>query len=184
MKSVDEIIALYERHGSDFYSEDISQVDHAVQAANLATVSGASSNLVLAALLHDIGHLMHLDAMGADDSHFTQDLRHEKVGADELALQFPAAVIEPIRGHVAAKRWLCARDTEYAAALSEASKQSLHFQGGPMSATECADFESHKWFKEAVQLRRWDDEAKVVGLDSDPLSTFCEVLWVTAKNIS
>lgn len=184
MKSVDEIIALYERHGSDFYSEDISQIDHAVQAANLALASGASSDLVLASLLHDIGHLMHLDALGADDSHFTQDLRHEKVGADELAQQFPAAVTEPIRWHVAAKRWLCARDPEYAAALSEASKQSLHFQGGPMSATECADFESHKWFKEAVQLRRWDDEAKVVGLNSDPLSTFCEVLWVTAKNIS
>jgi phosphonate degradation associated HDIG domain protein len=176
MKSVDEIIALYERHGSDFYSEDISQIDHAVQAANLALASGTSSDLVLASLLHDIGHLMHLDAMGADDSHFTQDLRHEKVGADELALQFPAAVIEPIRWHVAAKRWLCARDPEYAAALSEASKQSLHFQGGPMSATECAEFESHKWFKEAVQLRRWDDEAKVVGRDGDHLAQFCDVL--------
>jgi phosphonate degradation associated HDIG domain protein len=176
MKSVDEIIALYERHGSDFYSEDISQIDHAVQAANLALASGTSSDLVLASLLHDIGHLMHLDAMGADDSHFTQDLRHEKVGADELALQFPAAVIEPIRWHVAAKRWLCARDPEYAAALSEASKQSLHFQGGPMSATECAEFESHKWFKEAVQLRRWDDEAKVVGRDGDHLAQFRDVL--------
>ena len=176
MKSVDEIIALYERHGSDFYSEDISQIDHAVQAANLALASGTSSDLVLASLLHDIGHLMHLDAMGADDLHFTQDLRHEKVGADELALQFPAAVIEPIRWHVAAKRWLCARDPEYAAALSEASKQSLHFQGGPMSATECAEFESHKWFKEAVQLRRWDDEAKVVGRDGDHLAQFCDVL--------
>ena len=176
MKSVDEIVALYERHGSDFYSENISQVDHAVQATNLAVTSGASSDLVLASLLHDIGHLMHLDALGADDSHFTQDLRHEKVGADELALQFPASVTEPIRWHVAAKRWLCAKDPHYSAALSEASTESLIFQGGPMSETECTEFESNMWFNEAVQLRRWDDEAKVVGLNSAPLSMFKEIL--------
>jgi len=176
MKSIAEIIALYERHGSDFYSEDISQVDHAVQAANLALASGASSELVLAALLHDIGHLIHLDALGADDSHFTQDLRHEKVGADQLKLGFPDKVTEPIRWHVAAKRWLCAKDPHYSAALSEASTESLIFQGGPMSETECTEFESNMWFNEAVQLRRWDDEAKVVGLNSDPLSMFKEIL--------
>lgn len=184
MKSVAEIIALYERYGSDFYSEDISQVDHAVQTAQLAIERGASRDLVLAALLHDIGHLMHLDALGADDSHFTQDLRHEIVGADELAQQFPTAVTEPIRWHVAAKRWLCTKDSAYVAALSDASKLSLQFQGGPMSAAECSDFESHQWFGEAVQLRRWDDEAKVVGLVADPLFKFCEILHLTVNKIS
>ena len=176
MKSVDEIIALYERHGSDFYSEDISQIDHAVQAANLALASGTSSDLVLASLLHDIGHLMHLDAIGASDSHFTQDLRHELVGADALIDFLSAAVTEPIRLHVAAKRWLCANDAEYFATLSEASKQSLHFQGGPMTAQECAELENQAWFNEAVQLRRWDDEAKVVGRDGDHLAQFRDLL--------
>jgi predicted HD phosphohydrolase len=147
-----------------------------VQAANLALASGTSSDLVLASLLHDIGHLMHLDAIGASDSHFTQDLRHELVGADALTDCLSAAVTEPIRLHVAAKRWLCANDAEYFATLSEASKQSLHFQGGPMTAQECAELENQAWFNEAVQLRRWDDEAKVVGRDGDHLAQFRDLL--------
>jgi phosphonate degradation associated HDIG domain protein len=176
MTNVEQVVQLYERYGSDFYSEDISQVDHAVQSALLAADAGASNELILAALLHDIGHLMHLDAIGASDSHFTQDLRHEIVGADSLTDFLSAAVTEPIRLHVAAKRWLCANDAEYFATLSEASKQSLHFQGGSMTAQECAEFENQAWFNEAVQLRRWDDEAKVVGRDGDHLAQFRDLL--------
>ena len=176
MTTLEQVLQLYERHGSDFYAEDISQVDHAVQTALLAADAGASSELVLAALLHDVGHLMHLDALGAHDSHFTQDLRHELVGAEKLAQFLPEAVTEPIRLHVSAKRWLCAKDSAYAATLSDASKESLHFQGGPMSTQECEEFERQARFNDAVQLRRWDDEAKVVGRDGDHLAQFRDLL--------
>ena len=174
--SPEQVLDLFEKHGGDFYAEDVSQVDHAVQSALLAVANGSKRELVLAALLHDVGHLMHLDALGNDESHFQQDLRHETVAADALIGDLPPSVTEPIRMHVAAKRWLCANEQAYFAQLSEASKQSLEFQGGSMTKAECSKFEGNPWFADAVQLRRWDDEAKVVGLVADPMQRFRELL--------
>ena len=181
MKTPEAIVALYESFGSHFYSEEISQVDHAVQAAMLAQSNSESKELVLAALLHDIGHLVHLQALGNGEAHFSQDLRHEVVAADVLAGLLPNSVISPIRWHVAAKRWLCTTESGYLASLSRASVESLHFQGGIMTSSECAQFAEKGGFVDAIQLRRWDDEAKVVGIITDPIGEFRRLLaanWI------
>ena len=148
MSIVDEIIELFARRGGDVYfGEPVSQLEHALQAAFLAEQEGASDTLIAAALLHDIGHLAH--KLPEDIGDRGVDGRHEKVGALWLARYFPAAVTEPIRLHVAAKRYLCAMDDEYERGLSAASIQSLALQGGPMSDEEVREFEASAYARRA-----------------------------------
>jgi predicted HD phosphohydrolase len=118
---------------------------------------------VAAALLHDVGHLLH--RKGEDVADRGVDAKHETIGHAWLKRWFGPAVAEPVRMHVAAKRYLCAVDNDYLARLSPASKQSLELQGGPFTAAEVKEFERQPFFADAVRLRHWDDEAKVVGLD-------------------
>jgi [1-hydroxy-2-(trimethylamino)ethyl]phosphonate dioxygenase len=158
----DEIIVLYALRGGDVYfGEPVSQLEHALQTAFQAEQEGASDTLIAAALLHDVGHLLHM--LPEDIADRCLDGRHEQVGAMWLARYFPAAVTEPIRLHVAAKRYLCAIDDEYQRGLSAASIRSLALQGGPMSAEEVRKFEASPYTRECLRLRRWDDLAKVVG---------------------
>jgi phosphonate degradation associated HDIG domain protein len=170
-----EVVSLYERFGDDHYDEAISQSAHALQTAALAEGADAPDELVAAALLHDIGHLLELDAGQATTAR-PADLRHEAVGAAYLARLFPPAVTGPIALHVRAKRYLCATDDSYVARLSEGSLRSLERQGGPMSGAEVAAFERLSFFADAVAVRRWDDAAKVVDLVVPPLSHFAQVL--------
>lgn len=163
MNIVDEVCELFATKGHAAYvGEPVSQLEHALQAAYHAEQSDADDALVAAALLHDIGHLLH--KLPEDAADHGIDTRHEKIGQAWLARYCGAAVTEPVRLHVPAKRYLCATDPDYLAQLSPASVQSLELQGGPFSPDEVAEFERHPHYRAAVQLRRWDDLAKMPGM--------------------
>jgi len=163
MNVIDEIVRLFERRGNEaYFGEPVSQKEHALQAAYEAEREAAPPPLVVAALLHDVGHLLH--ELPEDIADRGVDARHESAGEAWLARHFPPEVTEPVKLHVAAKRYLCKTDCEYLAQLSPASVQSLALQGGPFSDDEVREFEQHRYFREAVRLRRWDDRAKIPGL--------------------
>ncbi|WP_448560707.1 HD domain-containing protein [Trichothermofontia sp.] len=132
-----------------------------------------------ACLLHDLGHLVH--TLGEDAATQGIDDRHEYRALGYLHPLFPPAVTEPIRLHVAAKRYLCATDSTYWEQLSENSKQSLKLQGGPFSALEVAEFLAQPYALQAVQLRRWDDQAKVPNLPTPPLESFWQIAITTLR---
>src|SRR5450755_2569311 len=163
MKTFDEISSLFSRHGGGaYFGEVLTQLDHALQAAHFAAADGAADELVVAALLHDVGHL--LQATPDDLADWHTDARHEVEGATWLAKRFPREISEPVRLHVPAKRYLCATDPAYRAVLSEASIVTLKLQGGPMSAAQVAQFEMEPFHTQALQVRRCDDRGKMAGL--------------------
>lgn len=169
--TVDTIRGLFADRGDSGYGgEAVTQWEHAVQAALLAEAEGASSSLVVAALLHDVGHLLHGLPDDAPDRGI--DDVHERLGADWVAAAWPESVAAPIRLHVPAKRYLCGSDPDYLAGLSPPSRQSLALQGGPFSAAECRAFEQFPFAADAVRLRRWDDAAKVAGTPLVPFDHF------------
>ena len=171
----DRISELFRRRGDSLYGgEGVTQLEHALQAAALAEQSGADDALILAALLHDVGHLLHDLPDDAPDAGI--DDRHERLGDRWLSKHFTPAVCTPVRRHVDAKRYLCAVDREYQASLSPPSLQSLALQGGPFTADEVREFESAPFFRECVELRRWDDLAKIPALETPPLSHFLTYL--------
>lgn len=160
MVSVDRILKLFEQRGdSDYGGEDVTQLEHALQCATLAESERASSALITAALLHDIGHLLHALPSNAPDDGI--DDLHEELGCRYLERIFGAAVTEPVRLHVPAKRYLCATDADYFHQLSAPSIQSLQMQGGPMTPQDVAEFEAGQFADDAVRLRRWDDAGKI-----------------------
>jgi len=165
----DTVIAPIVRFGALSYGEDISQLAHVVQCGQLAIEAGEGDAMVVAALLHDIGQF--IDDAGNAAETLAIDARHEELGADWLMRWFGAEVTEPVRLHVAAKRYLCASQPGYAEALSGASKLSLSLQGGPMNPAEVAEFEAHPWFAEAVRLRHYDDGGKRIGWQVPDLSS-------------
>ena len=176
MTIVDQIIDLLSNHGGDLYfGEQVTEAEHALQCAHLASQSGAEPNIVAAALLHDIGHLLH--GLGENIADHNIDGKHEDVGSVWLQGHFPQLILDCVRLHVDAKRYLTATEPGYLEDLSLASKKSLELQGGPFSPQEITEFEANELFyKEAVQIRRWDDEAKVVGLQVPPVEHYRELL--------
>jgi phosphonate degradation associated HDIG domain protein len=168
---IEFVIGLFKERGEAAYlGEPVSQTEHALQTAWAAEQAGAGDALVAAALLHDVGHLLHdlpedcaLD--GIDDA-------HELRGASWISRHFGPDVAEPVRLHVAAKRFLCATDPTYAGRLSEASLLSLRLQGGPFTPDEAAQFRVHPHAEAAVLLRRLDEQAKVPGLHTPDLEHF------------
>ncbi|MGD9705670.1 MAG: HD domain-containing protein [Acidimicrobiia bacterium] len=174
--SVDEVVALYERWGTVFYDDAVTQLDHGLQCAALASRDGARDSLIAAALLHDIGHLLELEQNEGRIGDLGIDRDHEARGARYLAALFEADVTAPIALHVRAKRYLCAVDPAYAAELSDGSVRSLTTQGGPLSTEEVAVFEAHPSWCAAVQVRRWDDRGKVDGMAVPPLSEYVDLL--------
>ena len=171
MTVADEVIRLFDRRGdSEYGGEDVTQLEHALQAAWLAEREGASPALIAAALLHDVGHLLHDLPDDAPDAGI--DDHHENSAANFLGHSFPPSVTEPVRLHVDAKRYLCAVDATYRARLSEPSLVSLRLQGGVMTPDEVAAFETNPFAEDAVRLRKWDDAAKVRELATPPLSHF------------
>jgi [1-hydroxy-2-(trimethylamino)ethyl]phosphonate dioxygenase len=183
MTIVDEIMDLFARRGAAAYhGEAVSQTEHALQAADLAARQGATDSLIVAALLHDVGHL--LDGQDEDLADHGLDGRHEEAGCAWLAVHFGPRVTEPIRLHVAAKRYLCAVDPGYLAGLSPSSRLSLSLQGGPMEVKERADFEGNPSYHDAVRLRRWDDTAKVPGLTVPGLDHYRDHLTAAVRTSS
>lgn len=160
---MNEIAQLFAQSGTDaYYGEPVTQLEHALQCAQLAEQHGADPETVTAAFLHDIGHLLPVEsAAGYMDHYGTVD--HEQLGADFLRQRgFPEKVAQLIEHHVNAKRYLVFKDEAYRARLSEASQQTLLFQGGPMTPDEAAQFEQHPYFREILQVRGWDERAKLV----------------------
>jgi [1-hydroxy-2-(trimethylamino)ethyl]phosphonate dioxygenase len=137
---------------------DINQLQHALQTAALAEADDATPATVLASLLHDVGHMIHV--LGEDPASRGIDDVHEEVGAKWLAERFGPEVSEPVRLHVAAKRYLCTVESDYFGKLSPDSVRSLALQGGPMSVDEIEAFRRHPQHAEAVRLRRYDEAAK------------------------
>ena len=155
---VDELATLFRDRGAvAYFGEDVTATEHMLQCAALAEQEGADDALVCAALLHDIGHLISPDAGEEGDP------AHDRLGGAFLDGRFPAAVVEPVRLHVAAKRWLCAAEPGYLAGLSPVSRRSLDAQGGPMDLAERQAFEASPHFSAAVRLRRWDEGGKAMG---------------------
>jgi phosphonate degradation associated HDIG domain protein len=156
-KNLEEIEQLYALRGGLHYGEGVTQIEHALQTAVLAEVDGAGPGLIVAALLHDIGHLFESEDDVAEGRF---DDRHEAVGARMLAALFPESVYRPVSLHVAAKRYLCFMEPQYWAGLSPASQQSLRLQGGPFDQAQAAAFERAPFWQKAVDLRRFDDMGK------------------------
>ena len=159
---VNEILDLYARKGEASYGEGVSMNEHALQAAVLAEQEGQGESMIVAALLHDIGQLLH--DLPEDVADRGIDSQHESLASAWLSQHFPKEVSEPVRLHVAAKRFLCATVAGYFADLSPASVLSLQLQGGQMNAAEATAFKAEPFMGPALRLRRWDDQAKIAGL--------------------
>ena len=180
--SVDEILGLYEMRGAKMYgSESVSQSEHALQCAMLAAEGGASAELIAASFLHDVGHLIaelpHTLERESDDV-------HQYLPIPFLRGRFADAVLEPIRLHVDAKRYLCKVERGYWDALSPASRHSLELQGGVFDTIAADRFLARPFAWDAIRLRRWDDFAKTAGRATPSLRDFEPVLRsLERKNI-
>jgi len=173
MSDLADLIGMYETQGgSSYVGEPISQLEHALQSAAQAAQLGATAAMVVAALLHDVGHLLLHDETATRRG---VDTRHEDMGSRYLMTWFGTAVTDPIRLHVSAKRYL-ARDAAYVRTLSEESLRSLDVQGGPMTNAEVARFKSEPCFADALRLRQWDDVAKVTGWAGPGLDSYRTIL--------
>lgn len=171
MPTLQTVIDILERQGAEQYgSEPVSQLAHALQSAALAEQAGSRPELIAAALLHDIGHLVDNKFQVGQDN--PVDRHHENIGSAYLKLAMPPAVTEPIRLHVPAKRYLCWADAAYFGGLSQASVRSLELQGGVFDEAEARTFIEQPYAEDAVALRRWDDLAKVPDAETPPLAHF------------
>lgn len=166
-----EVLRLFgERGDSEYGGEAVTQQQHALQAALFAEQADASPSLIVAALLHDVGHLLH--HLPDDAPEHGVDDRHESLAAGWLKKRFSADVVEPVRLHVAAKRYLCAIDPAYLQQLSPPSVLSLQLQGGPMTEAEAQEFAAGPYCEVAASLRRWDDSAKIPDFPTPSLEHF------------
>ncbi|GAB3511723.1 HD domain-containing protein [Spirosoma knui] len=164
-QTISGIAMLFEAGGNDaYYGEPVTQLEHALQCGGLAERAGADEETIIAAFLHDIGHLLPPElAGGYMDGYGTVD--HERLGADYLRERgFSEKVAQLIEHHVNAKRYLVAKNPEYFARLSEASVKTLEFQGGPMAPDEIVAFEKNPYFRQILQVRGWDEQAKETGM--------------------
>jgi 2-amino-1-hydroxyethylphosphonate dioxygenase (glycine-forming) len=180
LQSANEIMALYELHGNeDYIGEPVSQVQHMCQCAQLAEAAGADDELILAAFLHDIGHLCEFAFHGAGLQHMDGFgiVDHEGLGGDYLlSMGFSVNLAKMVASHVNAKRYLTYKYPEYFHLLSEASKKTLEYQGGQMQEAEAAVFEKDPLFEKYIALRRWDEQAKEQHKPMPPLDYFREMM--------
>jgi gamma-butyrobetaine dioxygenase len=178
--AIQAITALFDSEGAaEYLGEPVSQAEHMLQAAALAERDGAGDALIAAALLHDVGHFA--GTLTGHDLMRGTDTRHGDNGAAWLQRWFGEEVTEPVRLHVAAKRYLCATEPGYAAALSPASVYTLGVQGGPMQGPELAEFVANPYAAAAIRVRRWDDAAKDPQVQAPPLEHFTDVLRALAR---
>lgn len=180
MQILDRIMTLLQKAGAERYGgENVSQLEHALQCAMHAERTGSSPELVTAALLHDIGHLVDDGDEGMAENGV--DAHHEAIAAEWLSRYFPAAVVTPVRLHVDAKRYLCRAEQNYWAGLSQSSKTSLEVQGGIYGDAEAALFIARPFAEDAVRLRRWDDAAKTPRLKTPDLAHYRPIVAAALK---
>jgi gamma-butyrobetaine dioxygenase len=173
--AVARIEELFAAEGSaEYLGEAVTQAAHMLQAARLAEQEGAADALIAAALLHDVGHFT--GAVSGHELMAGTDNRHSHTGADWLGQWFGPDVTEPVRLHVAAKRYLCATEPGYADTLSPASVYTLSVQGGPMSQAECDRFAASPYAADACRVRRWDDAAKDPDAPAPPFARYRPLL--------
>jgi gamma-butyrobetaine dioxygenase len=178
--AVQAIAGLFASEGAaEYLDEPVTQAAHMLQAAGLAERDQAGDALVAAALLHDVGHFA--GTLSGRDLMQGTDNRHGESGAAWLSRWFGADVTEPVRLHVAAKRYLCATEPGYAAALSPASVYTLGVQGGPMRGAELAEFAANRYAAAAIRVRRWDDAAKDPRAEFPAFEHFAPVLRALAR---
>jgi phosphonate degradation associated HDIG domain protein len=172
---VEEVFALYQKHGADDYiGEPVSQLEHMTQSARLAARQGFDEEVILAAFFHDIGHFLHSAHTGNMDGYGV--MRHEKVGADYLRSKgFPEKIARLVESHVQAKRYLTFKNPGYYQQLSEASKRTLEFQGGRMTAAEALAFEQDDLFDLSIKMRQWDEQAKEENIPLPDLAQYKEM---------
>lgn len=175
MNPIDEIIDLVDRYGAEEYGDErVTQQAHALQSAALAEAAGSRPALIAGALLHDLGHLLDKHAERGRQEGI--DRLHEQIGAGWVQRFFQPEVAAMVRLHVPAKRWLCRCEPGYFETLSPGSVRSLALQGGPFTPEEAAAFHAQPGAEDAIQVRRWDDLAKVQGLATPPLAHYIPTL--------
>lgn len=169
------LFAFMQERGKSNYDESVTQLEHGLQCADLAKQRGLSEAAITAALFHDIGHLL-LDEHDDKSDFLAADMAHEVAGGNFLQTWFPIEVTEPIRLHVAAKRYLCSTESAYYDQLSEASKRSFQVQGGKLSPEELAEFQKNEHLDIAVQLRRMDDDSKVQNKEVPEIDAYADIV--------
>ena len=173
MNIIDQIISSYLNSKLLYIGEKISMTEHMIQTAMLAEKANCSSNLICSSLLHDYGHFILKNPDKLVNK--KKDGKHEDLGFKFLNKYFIKDVVGPIKYHVKAKKYL-ARDKKYYNTLSEASKISLKLQGGVMSNNEAKEFESNEFFESSIKLRKFDENAKKVGLKIKSINEYKNLL--------
>lgn len=169
---VDLLFDFIKEEGKTNYDESVTQLQHSLQTASLARIEDGRRHIVIASLLHDIGHLF----IEENDAKKTKDFNHEIIASNFLKDFFSEEITESIRLHVVAKRYLCSIDNSYYESLSKASKNSFQVQGGALNKEEINELENNKYFKDAVRLRKWDDRGKVSLKEVEELDTYKKMI--------
>lgn len=162
------------RGGEEYLGEPVTMAQHMLQGATIAQQQGFSEEIIVAALLHDIGHFT--SEFGTYNPDDTEDRHHEDAGAAVLGAFFPTLVTDCVRYHVAAKRYLCATRPSYLERLSDASVHSLNLQGGPMSAEEVTAFSANPNLAEIIQVRYLDEAGKVADMETPDFAHFAPMV--------
>lgn len=179
--TVTQLFSFVEAQGhGDYIGEAVSQLEHSLQAAHLAKQAHADDETVLGALLHDIGRFIptasSMPPMISPNGTFVGTASHEVLGENYLRqLGFSEKICQLVGAHVVAKRYLCATEEGYWDGLSKSSKTTLKFQGGPFTEEEVSEAEKDPWLQDKLKVRRWDDQAKVVGMETEPLESYKEI---------
>tara|TARA_Y100001954_G_C15568284_1_gene482158 strand:- start:93 stop:629 length:537 start_codon:yes stop_codon:yes gene_type:complete len=173
MKIIEKIISNFKNNKSLYIGEDVTIAEHMIQSAMVAEKSKSKNNLICSCLLHDYGHFIVDDPDELVKQN--QDGKHEDIGYEYLKKFFKKDIVEPIKYHVLAKRYL-ARDQKYYNKLSNASRISLNLQGGVLKTKEAKIFEQDKFFKDSIKLRKFDEAAKKIGIKIKDISEYKTLL--------
>ena len=173
MDIIEKIISNFKNNKSLYIGENVTIAEHMIQSAMVAEKTKSKDNLICSCLLHDYGHFIVDDPDGLVKNN--QDGKHEDIGYEYLKKFFKKDIVEPIKYHVLAKRYL-ARDKKYYNKLSEASKVSLKLQGGVLDSKEAKIFEKDEFFKDSIKLRKFDEAAKKIGVNIKDISEYKNLL--------